>query len=77
MELIRVVVTLLAYGCPAQAIVAAFGLKAETVRRWAAEAGVHREQVYRHLVLGPVCHCCMCRPMRYRPASRPGWCGWP
>lgn len=52
MELIRVVVTLLAYGCPVQAIVAAFGLKAETVRRWAAEAGVHCEQVHRHLVLG-------------------------
>ena len=52
MELIRVVVTLSAYGCPVQALVAAFGLKAETVRRWAAEAGVHCEQVYRHLVLG-------------------------
>jgi hypothetical protein len=43
---------LLAHGCPVRAIVAAFGVKAETVRTWAAEAGVHGEQVHRHLVLG-------------------------
>jgi transposase-like protein len=49
---IVLVVTLLAHGCPVRAIVAAFGLKAETVRTWAAEAGVHGEQVHRHLVLG-------------------------
>ena len=49
-ELITVVITLLAHGCPVSAIVAAFGLKAETVRAWAAEAGVHCEQVHRHMV---------------------------
>jgi len=32
--------------------VAAFGVTAETVRTWAAEAGVHGAQVHRHLVLG-------------------------
>ena len=51
-DILVLVVTLLAHGCPVSAIVAAFGLKAETVRTWAAEAGVHCEQVHRHLVLG-------------------------
>jgi transposase len=49
---IVLVVTLLAHGCPVRAIVAAFGVTAETVRTWAAEAGVHGAQVHRHLVLG-------------------------
>ena len=49
---IVLVVTLLAHGCPVRAIVAAFGVKAETVRTWAAEAGVHGAQGHRHLVLG-------------------------
>ncbi len=38
-ELVFTVVTLLAYGCPMQAIVAAFGLDERTVGRWAREAG--------------------------------------
>jgi hypothetical protein len=46
------VVTLLAHGCPVRAMVAAVGVTAETVRTWAAEAGVHCAQVHRHLVLG-------------------------
>ncbi len=36
-----VVVTLLAHGCPLQAIVAAFGLDERTVRSWATRAGHH------------------------------------
>ena len=51
-DIIVLVITLLAHGCPVSAIVAAFGVKAETVRTWAAEAGVHCEQVHRHLILG-------------------------
>ena len=51
-DILVLVVTLLAHGCPVRALVAAFGLKAETVRTWAAETGVHCEQVHRHLVLG-------------------------
>jgi hypothetical protein len=51
-DILVLVVTLLAHGCPVRALVAAFGLKAETVRTWAAEAGVHGAQVHRHLVLG-------------------------
>jgi DNA invertase Pin-like site-specific DNA recombinase len=34
------VVTLLSYGCPVQAIVAAFGLDERTVARWQRESGI-------------------------------------
>ena len=51
-DILVLVVTLLAHGCPVRAMVAAFGVTAETVRTWAAEAGVHGAQVHRHLVLG-------------------------
>jgi transposase-like protein len=44
------VVTLLAYGCPVQAIVAAFGLDERTVARWQARAGAQCRRVHEHLV---------------------------
>ena len=47
------VVTLLAYGCPLQAIVVAFGLDERTVRAWLTRAGEHAEQVHDHLVQQP------------------------
>jgi hypothetical protein len=49
-ELIVVVVTLLAYGCPLQAIVHAFGLDERTVANWRDRAGAHCEQVHQALV---------------------------
>jgi len=51
-DMLVLVVTLLAHGCPVRALVAAVGVTAETVRTWAAAAGVHGAQVHRHLVLG-------------------------
>lgn len=45
------VVTLLAYGCPIQAIVKAFGLDERTVRAWHARAGAQCQEVHRHLVV--------------------------
>ena len=45
-----VVVTLLAYGCPVQAIVAAFGLDARTVARWQTRAGAQGRRVHEPLV---------------------------
>lgn len=51
-DMLVLVVTLLAHGCPVRALVAAVGVTAETVRTGAAEAGVHGAQVHRHLVLG-------------------------
>ena len=46
------VVTLLAYGCPIQAIVAAFGFDARTVVQWQQRAGEHCQRVHDQLVLG-------------------------
>src|SRR5947207_10857569 len=40
------VVTLLAYGCPCQAIVAAFGLDERTVMNWQHRAGEHAQAVH-------------------------------
>jgi transposase-like protein len=50
MELIVIVVTLLSYGCPVQAIVHAFGLDERTVARWRDRAGAHCEQVHHALI---------------------------
>ena len=49
-ELVIQVITLLAYGCPIQAIVKAFGLDERTVCDWQARAGRHCQQVHEHLV---------------------------
>ena len=49
---VLVVLTLLAYGCPVQAIVAAFGLDERTVARWQARAGDQCRRVHEHLVQG-------------------------
>ena len=52
-ELVTQVITLLAYGCPLQAIVAAFGIDERTVADWQHRAGGHCEQVHQHLVHHP------------------------
>jgi transposase-like protein len=49
-EVVVLVVTLLAYGCPVQAIVAAFDLDERTVRRWYLKAGHHCQQVHGQVV---------------------------
>lgn len=49
-ELVLTVVTLLAHGCPLQAIVAAFGLDERTVARWEREAGTHCRRVHERVV---------------------------
>jgi hypothetical protein len=41
----------LAYGCPIQAIVFAFGLDERTVRRWLHKAGAHCHKLHQHLVV--------------------------
>jgi transposase-like protein len=48
--LVVTVVTLLAHGCPVQAIVAAFGLDERTVADWQARAGAQGRRVHEHLV---------------------------
>jgi len=52
-DVVVIVVTLMAYGCPIQAIVAAFGLDERTVVSWQERAGKHCEQVQQHLVEQP------------------------
>jgi IS1 family transposase len=49
-ELIVIVVTLLAYGCPIQAIVHAYALDERTVASWRERAGRHCEQVHHALI---------------------------
>jgi hypothetical protein len=49
-EVIVIVVTLLAYGCPIQAIVHAFGLDERTVASWRDWAGTQCEQVHQAIV---------------------------
>lgn len=50
-ELIVIVVTLLAYGCPIQAIVKAYGLDERTVASWRDRAGAHCEQMHQAIVV--------------------------
>jgi transposase-like protein len=50
---VTLVVTLLAHGCPLQAIVVAFGFDERTVASWAARAGVQGQAVQEHLVEQP------------------------
>ena len=49
-ELIVIVVTLLAYGCPVQAIVKAFGLDERTVASWRDRAGAQCQRVQETVV---------------------------
>jgi transposase-like protein len=48
--LVVVVLTLLAFGCPLQAIVAAFGLDERTVSDWQQKAGRHAQRVQAEVV---------------------------
>lgn len=52
-ELVTVVITLLAYGCPRQAIVVALQLDERTVLNWQARAGQQCEQLHQHFVQQP------------------------
>ncbi len=47
---VETVVTLLAHGCPLQAIVAAFGWDERTVKRYQQQAGAQAQRVHEHLV---------------------------
>jgi transposase-like protein/IS1 family transposase len=49
--LVTIVVTLLAWGCPVQAIVRAYGLDERTIASWLDRAGLHSQQVHQKLVV--------------------------
>lgn len=72
--LVTQVVTLLAHGCPVQAIVAAFQLDERTVRDWFAKSGAQCQAVHEHLVeqaqaLGQV----QCDEIRVKAQGRILW----
>jgi transposase-like protein/IS1 family transposase len=52
-ETVTLVLTLMAHGCPLQAIVVAFGFDARTVAAWLGRAGVQGQAVQEHLVEHP------------------------
>ncbi len=52
-DLITLVITLVAHGCPIPAVVAAFGFQARTVRRWVQRAGQHCEALHQQQVVQP------------------------
>ena len=52
-EMVSLVVTLMAHGCPLQAIVVAFGYDERTVAGWLGRAGVQGQAVQEHLVEQP------------------------
>ncbi len=52
-ETVRLVVTLLAHGCPVQASVAAFGFDERTIAAWGARAGRQGQAVHEYLVEQP------------------------
>jgi transposase-like protein len=50
LDLVLLVLTLLAYGCPIPALIAAFGLDERTIASWQRKAGQHAKLVQQHLV---------------------------
>ena len=52
-ETVSLVLTLMAYGCPLQAIVVAFGFDERTVAAWFARAGRQAQAVQEHVVERP------------------------
>lgn len=52
-DTVIVVLTLLAHGCPVQAIVAAFGVDERTVNSWQERGGQHCARVHQHLIEQP------------------------
>src|SRR2546421_11669450 len=51
LALVNIVLTLLAFGCPTQAIVKAYGLDARTVTAGLDRAGSHSQKVHQALVV--------------------------
>ncbi len=49
---VMLVLTLLAYGCPLQAIVKAFGFDERTVKNWWQRAGLHCQAMHEHIIGG-------------------------
>ena len=75
-EMVTLVITLMAHGCPLQAIVIAFGFDERTVARWGARAGV-KGRPCRSIWWSNRVTSGRCRPMRYVSRRNKASCGWP
>jgi len=75
-ETVTLVVTLLAHGCPLQAIVAAFGFDERTVAAWLTRAGLHSQAVHEH-VSRLLATSGRCKLTRSASRNKAAWCGWP
>ena len=49
-QVVILILTLLAYGCPLQAVVAAYGFDERTIKRWWQRAGEHCQAVHERVV---------------------------
>lgn len=74
-ETVVLVVTLLAHGCPVQAIVLAFGFDERTVAACWARSGRQSHAVHEFLVEQPR-DLGQCKRMRYGSRNRVALCGW-
>ena len=52
-DLVTIMMTLIAFGCPVQAIAAAYGLDERTVMSWQQRSGDHCRRVHTHLIRRP------------------------
>lgn len=52
-NIIVLIVTLIAYGCPIAAIEAAFSIQRRTIREWTRKTGTHAKAVHEAIVLQP------------------------
>lgn len=52
-NIIVLIVTLIAYGCPIAAIEAAFSIQRRTIREWTRKTGTHAKAVHEAMVLQP------------------------
>ena len=77
-QLVTTVVILLAYGCPVQAIVAAFGLDERTVHRCQHESGRQCRRVHEHIVQagGVLLAQVQAHELRVRAVGGVMWLAW-
>src|SRR5258708_10214483 len=69
-ELIVIVVTLLAFGCPVQAIVQAYALDERTLASWLYRAGKQCQRVHQGVVKQGQLHLVTVQPDHIRPQPR-------
>lgn len=50
-DTVILVLTLVTFGCPIQAIVRGFGFDKRTIKSWIVKAGLHCEELHQHLVI--------------------------